>query len=117
MPIEAMRVVKIDGFLVEIFDSELVVRGDKGNNKLLPGDKLAGGIKEEILKKAISIRELISTVCNLVRGSFEKLTPPDELTLEFGIKIVGESGIPVVAKTKLESNISIKATWKTDKTK
>lgn len=102
-----IRVVEIEGFLIEVEDEELTLMDDEEKANSDSDDELVGGFE-----KLIEIKETISKVCNYAREAFNDSAMPDEFSLEFGIKLAGEKGLPLVVKGKTEASLRIKATWK-----
>ena len=67
------------------------------------------------LKKAVVTFDEVSTeiknVANNIYGSIKEMDfSPDELEVEFGIKLGGEAGV-VIAKTTIEANFQVKLKW------
>lgn len=68
-----------------------------------------GGGMDASLKHFQSIQDTIRIYTNHTLNAFRNLTGAnvDKVTLEFGIKVGGEAGIPYVTKGTAESNIKI----------
>jgi hypothetical protein len=82
----------------------------------LPDDLvLAGGAGSPVVGRA---RDTLEQALGQLRPSLERVaelvrTPaPDEATLEFGLKLGGETGV-IVAKGTAEANFRIALTWRT----
>jgi hypothetical protein len=50
-------------------------------------------------------------VLDAMRDGLGELVP-DEIELEFGVSIRGESGLPVIAKASGEANFKVRVCWK-----
>lgn len=108
-----IQVVEMADFYVETSTSEAVTVHT--SKVVAKGDELVGGlseISEMIVEKASDLRETIIGVCKQVRSAFDEVPAPSEFAIEFGIKIVGEKGIPIIAMGSAEANIVIKVSWK-----
>jgi Trypsin-co-occurring domain 1 len=79
------------------------------------GPTTAGPTAAEQLKRIESAGEAAGEACV---AFYHKLTPamskakPDEVTVEFGLTLGGEAGIPFVAKGTVEASFKVSATWK-----
>lgn len=79
-----------------------------------PDGQVAGGGAEGALERLTEVGDRIGQVCNEV---YEHTTAalnvarPTELSLEFGLKLGGEAGIPFVTKGTAEATFTVKATW------
>jgi hypothetical protein len=70
---------------------------------------------KETLEKLQDLGDTIGSVCKTLQArimsSFEKVRP-DEVVLEFGVKLAGEAGLPLVTKGSVEGSIQVTVTWK-----
>jgi hypothetical protein len=79
------------------------------------GPQTAGLGPAELIGKLETVGEAAGEAC---KALFAKLNTalsgakPEEITVEFGITIGGETGIPFVAKGKAEAAFTVSATWK-----
>ncbi len=116
-----IKVKEIKGFYVEISedlpDFKVVPEMPEGSpesqkdQETFNGDKLTGGLSDKIHEKAVDIKETVVNVCSYIKGAFDEVTHPDEITVKFGIKLAGEQGIPLVTKGSAEATIGIEAKW------
>lgn len=64
-----------------------------------------------------AIEGVASTIVEACSGVFERARAgleaamPDELTVEFGVSLTGEGGIPFVGKASAESTFKVTAKW------
>lgn len=76
-----------------------VARGDALDRTVDRLDQLGGtvaGVTKKLYGKIIGSGDLI----------------PDEMTLEFGVSLSGELGIPLVSKASGEGTLTVTATWR-----
>ncbi len=68
-----------------------------------------GGPMETAIKKFKSVEETIKAYTNHTLNAFRDIASAnvDKVTLEFGVKVGGEAGIPYVTKGTAESNVKI----------
>lgn len=81
----------------------------------LSGGAVAGGIEptkaiEKFDEIGLTIANVCSTLQNKVIEAIEK-TKPNELTFEFGVKLAGEAGIPLVTKGSAEGTFQVTVKW------
>ena len=70
---------------------------------------------EKVLDRLKDVGDTIADVCKSVQIQVMetlKATRPTELTLEFGVKLAGEAGVPLVTKGSVEGTFQVTATWK-----
>ncbi len=67
------------------------------------------GITDEVAKQFKSIRQTIRSYTSHTLDAFKAIASAnvDKVTMEFGIKVGGEAGIPYVTKGTAESNLKI----------
>jgi hypothetical protein len=58
-----------------------------------------------------TIRGYSQTVLSSVEEGMADLTAPSKLTLEFGLQVGGETGIPFIAKGTSQANIKVTVEW------
>lgn len=74
----------------------------------------AAGAAEEVIDKLDAIAETVSVVCGRVYGKVKQQlgeARPNEFEVEFGIKLAGEAGVPLVTKGKAEAALTVHAKW------
>jgi hypothetical protein len=83
------------------------------------GAALGGELQSELEKKLTDrmhvVGKAISSVCTTIYGSVKVAigeVRPDEMTLEFGIKLGGKTGVPFVTEGSAEGTFKVTATWK-----
>ncbi|HEX6901819.1 MAG TPA: CU044_2847 family protein [Thermoanaerobaculia bacterium] len=77
------------------------------------GGEIAGGgerILQDLQEVALTIADVCRTIQERAVAAMEKVKP-SELTLEFGIKLAGETGIPLVTKGSVEGTFQVTAKW------
>lgn len=60
------------------------------------------------------IRQLIITCCNSLYDAIANIPKPEKVAIEFGIKLAGETGVPMITKASGEANFKISIEWKND---
>ena len=78
------------------------------------GGTVAGVGGEELVARLDALGGSVATVCrSLMTRAIESLHDmrPSELEIEFGLKLAGEVGVPLVTKGSAEGNIKVKAKW------
>ncbi len=79
------------------------------------GGRTKGGGPQDLVNKIRLLGDTIGQTCaELVESAQAKLgkTKPSELSLEFGISLGGELGVPFVTKGTGEATFTVTATWK-----
>ena len=102
-------------FLVETDDSEVLPANLEIPTKSLPG--MADGMQPvadlaRIGREFAEVRELIVTCCNGLIESMSSLRNPERVAVEFGIKLAGEAGVPMLTKASGEANFKVSVEWK-----
>lgn len=101
--------------LIEVAESPDIV------NREPPGGAGAGLTSpQKLLASLDQVSDTISTICNTM---FEKMSAgfragrPNEITIEFGVTLGGEAGVPLVTKGKAEATFKVAAKWQLDQQK
>jgi hypothetical protein len=58
------------------------------------------------------IKKLIVRCCNSLHEAIADIRHPEKMAVEFGIKLVGETGFPMITKASGEANFKINIEWK-----
>jgi hypothetical protein len=103
------RVVKLaDDVYVELEEDASIVAAP-------PSEGLASSDPAEFLARLSDVGDSIVAVCRSIRDKIETgfpgATKPSELTLEFGVKLAGEGGLPFVTKVSGEATFKVAAKW------
>lgn len=76
-----------------------------------PGSKgaVSDSVKKQTMESFAAIQSTIYTYTSLTLNAFKKvaIANVDKVTLEFGIEVGGEAGIPYVTKGTAKSNLKI----------
>ncbi|WP_448698146.1 CU044_2847 family protein [Mucilaginibacter sp. AW1-3] len=67
---------------------------------------------EKISKEFSGLKEIIVACCDSLHDAFKSIPKPEKYTIEFGIKLAGELGIPMLTKSSAEANFKINIEWK-----
>ncbi|WP_320192512.1 CU044_2847 family protein [uncultured Desulfobacter sp.] len=94
---------------IETSENVAVVEADETKNKVEEPLVSKGNVVESAVQKFKSIEGTIKTYTNHTLNAFREVAAAnvDKVTLEFGIKVGGEAGIPYVTKGTAESNLKI----------
>lgn len=66
----------------------------------------------EIGRDFSDIKQLIVSCCNDLYEAIENIPKPEKVAIEFGIKLAGEAGIPMLTKASGEANFKVSVEWK-----
>ena len=69
----------------------------------------------DLTNRLEEVGTVISDVCRTIHARLRanlKDAKPNEFTLEFGIKLAGETGVPLITNTSVDGTFQVKATWK-----
>jgi hypothetical protein len=93
----------------------LVVEVDTADNS--PKRVMRGANPEAIATATATFESALQTVRSAAEGILHQLRslaqPPDEVEVEFGVKMSAETGA-IIAKASTEANFKINLTWKKD---
>ncbi len=105
-----------DGTVIYIEPGEdiIIPKDTEAEDAETNGDKeespvTRGGSMETAVKKVRSVEETIKAYTNHTLNAFRDIAfaNVDKVTLEFGVKVGGEAGIPYVTKGTAESNLKV----------
>jgi hypothetical protein len=69
----------------------------------------------QVERKFSEVKNLIVTCCNSVFEAMDNIVDrPDKFAVEFGIKLAGEVGVPILTKSSREANFKVSIEWKKD---
>jgi hypothetical protein len=58
------------------------------------------------------VQNLITSCCNSLYDSLSRLPHADKVAVEFGVKLGGEAGVPMLTKASGEANFKVLVEWK-----
>ena len=61
------------------------------------------------------VKAIIAECCNGLFSAFNKIPDASRFTVEFGVKLGGETGVPLITKATGEVNFKVTAEWVRDK--
>lgn len=76
-----------------------------------PGDFQEVVDLSKLEREFLDIKTLIVTCCNTIYEGIAGIHGPQKIGVEFGIKLAGESGFPMVTKASGEANFKINVEW------
>lgn len=65
-----------------------------------------------IEREFAGVQELLVACCRGLHESIEKIPTPESVVVDFGIKLAGETGFPMISKASGEANFAVTITWK-----
>jgi hypothetical protein len=102
-------------FLAETDDSVgLPANLDLGTDSAIPG--VPKGLQPVAKVGSLAadfddVNRLIVSCCNQLFDAIAKIPEPEKVSVEFGIKLAGESGLPMVVKATGEANFKVSVEW------
>lgn len=90
-------------FLVET-DEMVAVATPKGLQPVVD----TGPIEREFAE----VQDLIVTCCNGLHQALQRIPTPEAVEVEFGVKLAGEAGVPLLTKASGEANFKVTVQWK-----
>jgi hypothetical protein len=104
-------------FLVEADDSVAVA--PRLQRRTLEG--VAPGMQavvdvDKVGRQFVEVQEVILACCNGLYEAIARLPRPEKVAVEFGIKLGGEAGVPMLTKASGEANFKISVEWKPPQT-
>jgi Trypsin-co-occurring domain 1 len=94
---------------IELSEEIMPVAGGESGGTIASAGKAA-----ETIKKLDEVGDAIADVCRTLQDRIQTAlgtSKPSELTLEFGVKLAGEAGIPLVTKGSVEGTFQVTTTW------
>ena len=78
----------------------------------VPGGMDAVASVGQLERQFAEVQNLILTCCNSLYESLSRLPHPERVAVEFGVKLGGEVGVPILAKASGEANFKVSVEWK-----
>lgn len=102
-------------FLVESDDSVAVPEAAAGARASLPG--VAPGMDAvasvgDLGPNFAEVQEVIVACCNNLHEALSRMPHPERVQVEFGVKLAGEAGLPMLTKASGEANFKVVVEWK-----
>jgi hypothetical protein len=69
---------------------------------------------EDIKKGFADVKEVVIACCNNLYSAVQKIPAPERFAIEFGVKLAGEKGIPLLTKVSGEATFKIMVEWKSE---
>jgi hypothetical protein len=66
---------------------------------------------EKVERQFGEVKDLIVGCCNSLLDAIRDIPKPDKVTVEFGVKLAGEVGVPMVTKGSGEANFKVSIEW------
>jgi hypothetical protein len=105
-------------FLVEVDDSvtmpaDMQIASGRRRDGIPEGMQPVVSL-EKVEGDFADVKELIVSCSNSLFESISQLKNPRKLAIEFGIKLAGETGIPMLTKASGEANFKVSIEWEKD---
>jgi hypothetical protein len=101
-------------FLVEVDPDvkvPVLVGPAKGGVKGIPKGMEPVSDVRAIGREFADIKDLIVTVCRGLHETIAAIPAPEAMEVEFGIKLGGEAGLPMITKASAEASFQVKIGW------
>jgi hypothetical protein len=103
-------------FLVESDESVSIPAGAAPRTRATPKGVPAGmdavASVGELAREFADVENLIVTCCNSLYEALSRLPHPEKVAVEFGVKLAGEAGVPMLTKASGEANFKVSVEWK-----
>ena len=66
---------------------------------------------KEVGRKFSEVQDLIIACCSGLLEAIDRIPPPEKVAVEFGIKLAGEGGLPMLTKASGEANFKVSLEW------
>lgn len=102
-------------FLVESDESvsvpaEARVRVAAAQPGVAPGMDAVASV-EDLGANFADVQALIVDCCNALYQALARIPHPEKVSVEFGVKLAGEAGIPMLTKASGECNFRVSVEW------
>jgi hypothetical protein len=102
--------------LIESDESVTVPPGAGGGERagrpgVAPGMDAVAGVGD-LGRDFAEVQDLIVLCCNSLYAALSKMPHPDRVAVEFGVKLAGEAGVPMLTKASGEANFKVAVEWK-----
>lgn len=103
-------------FLVETDDAVEVpaefMRSAGSTLEGVPGGMDAVASVGDLGRQFAEVQSLILMCCNSLHETLTRLPHPEKVAVEFGVKLGGEAGVPMLTKASGEANFKVSVEWK-----
>lgn len=101
--------VQLPAGLVEASAREVSAAGP---DRRLPDGAQEVVSREDIEQKFADVKQVIISCCNSLHDAVASIPRPEKFAIEFGVKLAGETGVPMLTKASGEANFKITVEWK-----
>jgi hypothetical protein len=109
--------VQIEGrtLLVETDDTVTIPAGQVRES--VRGKRNPEGAREvasinDLKQNFADVNDVIVAWCNNLYSAAERIQTPERFAIEFGVKLVGEAGVPMLTKVSGEASFKVTVEWK-----
>jgi hypothetical protein len=109
--------VQIEGktLLVETDDTITVPAGqvrESARGKRIPESAREMASINDLRQNFADVNDVIVAWCNNLYSAAEKIQTPERFVIEFGVKLAGEAGVPMLTKASGEASFKVTVEWK-----
>lgn len=83
-----------------------------GTDRPLPEGAREVRVIEGIERSFADVKDVIVACCNNLHNAVNSIPRPEKFAIEFGVKLAGETGVPMLTKASGEANFKITVEWK-----
>ena len=102
-------------FLVEV-DDQVAIPKEWPSSPQAPISGMSPGYEpiaagKDIQRNFKEVQDVITECCNGLLVAIDQIPKPSKVTAEFGVKLGGEMGVPLITKITGEANFKITVEW------
>lgn len=98
-------------FLVEVDEKIQMPNIEHKQSSDVPSGMKPVVSSESLEREFAEVKSLITTVCEGLFEAVSTIPKPEEVIAEFGIKLAGETGLPLITKASAEGNFKVSIKW------
>ena len=69
---------------------------------------------DDVKRNFADVKDVIVACCKNLYSAVESIPAPQRFAIEFGVKLAGEKGIPLLTKASGEANFKVTVEWKNE---
>ena len=109
--------VQIDGKTLLVETDDTVVVPTREVPESVRGKRIPEGAREvasisDLKQNFAEVNDVIVAWCNNLYNAAQKIQAPERFAIEFGIKLAGEAGVPMLTKASGEASFKVTVEWK-----
>jgi hypothetical protein len=109
--------VQIEGKTLLVETDDTVTVPARQVHESVSGKRIPEGAQEvasvnDLKQNFADVNDVIVAWCNNLYSAAEKIQTPERFTIEFGVKLAGETGVPMLTKASGEASFKVTVEWK-----